>query len=89
MVGARGFEPPASWTQTTRAAKLRHAPTVELLKGDTPYTVYHLKKQTIFFLHFVRISKYNDRFVNNLERLSYRGIVTWLMFLYSLTSLDL
>ncbi len=27
MVGARGFEPPASWTQTRHATRLRHAPT--------------------------------------------------------------
>lgn len=27
MVGARGFEPPTSWTQTRRATRLRYAPT--------------------------------------------------------------
>ena len=26
MVGATGFEPATSWSQTKRAAKLRHAP---------------------------------------------------------------
>ncbi len=26
MVGARGFEPPASWSRTKRATKLRYAP---------------------------------------------------------------
>ncbi|KUK31571.1 MAG: hypothetical protein XD63_1153 [Thermoanaerobacterales bacterium 50_218] len=26
MVGAGGFEPPTSWSQAKRAAKLRHAP---------------------------------------------------------------
>jgi hypothetical protein len=27
MVGARGFEPPASWSRTRRATRLRYAPT--------------------------------------------------------------
>ncbi len=27
MVGATGFEPAACWSQTSRATKLRHAPT--------------------------------------------------------------
>ena len=26
MVGARGFEPPASWSRTRRATRLRYAP---------------------------------------------------------------
>lgn len=26
MVGVKGFEPSASWSQTTRATKLRHTP---------------------------------------------------------------
>ncbi len=26
LVGARGFEPPASWSRTKRATKLRYAP---------------------------------------------------------------
>jgi hypothetical protein len=26
MVGARGFEPPASWTRTRRSTRLSHAP---------------------------------------------------------------
>ena len=30
MVGARGFEPPTSWSQTRRATGLRYAPTLEL-----------------------------------------------------------
>ena len=33
MVGAAGFEPAASWSQTKRAAKLRHAP---------QYQFYHM-----------------------------------------------
>jgi hypothetical protein len=31
MVGAAGFEPAASWSQTKRAAKLRHAPKAGML----------------------------------------------------------
>jgi hypothetical protein len=27
LVGARGFEPPTSWSQTRRATELRYAPT--------------------------------------------------------------
>ncbi len=27
LVGARGFEPPTSWSQTKRATRLRYAPT--------------------------------------------------------------
>jgi hypothetical protein len=27
MVGARGFEPPASWSRTRRSTRLSHAPT--------------------------------------------------------------
>src|ERR1700709_1237173 len=30
MVGARGFEPPASWSRTRRSTKLSHAPTNSL-----------------------------------------------------------
>ena len=30
MVGARGFEPPASWTRTRRSTKLSHAPRIPL-----------------------------------------------------------
>ena len=32
MVGARGFEPPTSWTQTRRAARLRYAPKPMVIK---------------------------------------------------------
>ena len=33
MVGAGGFEPPASWSQTRRAARLRYAPR-RYFRGD-------------------------------------------------------
>ena len=31
MVGASGFEPPTSWSRTMRAAKLRYAPTLDII----------------------------------------------------------
>jgi hypothetical protein len=40
LVGARGFEPPASWSRTKRATKLRYAP---FLYHD--YSIEHFKRQ--------------------------------------------
>ncbi len=34
MVGAGGFEPPASCSQSKRATRLRHAPTCFVQKGE-------------------------------------------------------
>ena len=42
MVGARGFEPPTSWSQTKRATRLRYAPT------DGIGTMEKLKIQSFF-----------------------------------------
>ncbi len=44
MVGARGFEPPTSWSQTRRATRLRYAPKDEFLtcsmeKGNFFFTL--------------------------------------------------
>src|SRR5690348_5812700 len=35
MVGARGFEPPASWSRTRRSTRLSHAPTVSIYQDTT------------------------------------------------------
>ncbi len=40
VVGARGFEPPASWSRTKRATKLRYAP---FLQPD--YSTVKIKEQ--------------------------------------------
>ena len=42
LVGARGFEPPTSWSQTKRATRLRYAPT------DGIGTMEKLKIQSFF-----------------------------------------
>ena len=33
-IGARGFEPPTSWSRTKRATRLRYAPTRTVTCGD-------------------------------------------------------
>src|SRR5579864_4715858 len=36
MVGARGFEPPASWSRTRRSTRLSHAPRIQLYHARCP-----------------------------------------------------
>ena len=55
MVGARGFEPPASCPQNRRATRLRHAPISDLLNMlfssmqgyKCPYFLFFEKKSLI------------------------------------------
>jgi hypothetical protein len=49
MVGATGFEPAASWSRTMRAAKLRYAPTPEII------TPIWAEVQTITLQHCHRL----------------------------------
>ena len=68
MVGAEGFEPPASCSQSRRATRLRYAPNCSLLHDLEPYsnekTIKFKKTSLLFsiwqkfsFLYKVTISK--------------------------------
>lgn len=48
MVGVKGFEPSASWSQTTRATKLRHTPleVSDLNPTESDYTSHTGCRQT-------------------------------------------
>jgi hypothetical protein len=40
LIGARGFEPPTSWSQTTRSTKLSYAPDyrwMNIMRGDAAH----------------------------------------------------
>ena len=40
MVGARGFEPPASASRTQRSTRLSHAPTLKVVSNDKTLEYY-------------------------------------------------
>ena len=50
LVGARGFEPPTSCSQSRRAARLRHAPIVFLLRTISCFLSPFKRIKIIFYI---------------------------------------
>ncbi len=57
MVGVRGFEPPAPWSQTTCATKLRYTPSFICCLTSTTILVYYIFKNIarLFYKFFSNI----------------------------------